>query len=305
MLASGATIHAGKNALTYGVPEMLDTYDAATRGRLGSMIRAFGTGMLGRGRELNEAIRTASGAQKPFQALAATVLARPGAAHRFVPSLDQMATTMAASSKDFSQMFGPMASAMRPFADERRATQAALEQAPSALSAASAGLERGRMLLDATRALAEAANETLPSAPRGLRAATAFLRTSHSPLRRAAELLRAARPAAPAMLRMTGALSPVLDPLRRAFDDLAPMMTYIGRYGCDIRHLGAVFRSMTGIGATPGTEAGAIGQFRFQLIPSPEENAGSAKPGPPRVGYAAPCAYLTTPDSIIDSGAGR
>jgi hypothetical protein len=186
-----------------------------------------------------------------------------------------------------------MATALQPFVDRRRPTRAALDQAPSALSAAGAGLDRGRTLLASTRALAAAASETLPSAPSGLRAATALLRSSRVPLSRTTALLRAANPAIPATLRITETLSPVVDPMTAAFDDLAPMMSYIGRYGCDIKHFGAVFRSMTGIAATPGGEAGPFGQFRFQLIASPAENAGIEKPGPRRVGYASPCRYLS------------
>ena len=112
----------------------------------------------------------------------------------------------------------------------------------------------------------------------------------------------------PATLRITAALSPVVGPLRAGFDDLTPTVAYIGRYGCDIRHLGAVFRSMTGIGSTPGGEVGALSQFRFQLIPSPDENVGNqtAQSARGREGYPAPCKYLGDAYSPQRSrGAGR
>lgn len=305
-LAEGSTIRGGKDALTFGVPEMLDTFDAETRGGLRSMLGEFGTGMLGRGEQLNHAIHVASGAQRPFQALAEEILARPGAARRFFPSLDQWATAMAASGEDLSRMFSPMATGLQPFVDRRQSTQAMLDEAPSSLSAANTGLTRGRRLLSATRILAVATNETLPSAPSGLRATTALLRTSHGPLRRTASLLRATRPAVPATLRITSALSPVLNPLRRGFDDLTPMVAQIGRYGCDIRNLGVVFRSMTGATSAPGGEVGPLGQLRFQLIVPPQETAGNEDSSVIRDGYAPPCKYLGGSYPSVDpGGAGR
>lgn len=294
MLAPRATIRAGADTLTFGVPELLETYDARTRTALRAMFGELGKGMLGQGGRLNDGIRIASGAQRPAQALIQSMLARRGAAQRLFPSLDQAATAMAASGDDLSRLFAPAAAAMRPFVDRRSATWAALDEAPLALSSATAGLREGRRLLAATRALAKAAHATLPAAPSGLRVASALLRTSHTPLRRTASLLSAARPAVPAALRITAAMSPVLGPMRSGFDELAAMMADIGPHGCDIQNFGAVFRSMTGVGFTPGGEVGALSQFRFQVIPSPAENSGTESPEAVRMRdtYSPPCKYL-------------
>lgn len=307
-LAEGSMIEGSADALAFGVPEALDTFDAETRGGVRDMVRELGTGTLGRGVQLNDAIRIASGAQRPFQALADSVLARPGSARRFFPSVDRMARTLAETRDESSRLFSPAATALQPFVDRRRAAQAMLDEAPPALRAARAGLSEGRRLLGATRALATAANATLPSAPSSLRNTTALLRSSRTPLRRTASLLGATERAVPAALRTTEALSPVLGPLKRVLDDLVPMARYAGRYGCDIVNFGSVFRSMTGLGANPGGEVGALGQFRLQVIPTPAESAGLENPEPVRIRdtYSPPCKYLggTYPTTRAE-GAGR
>src|SRR5207253_997437 len=55
VLASGSTIRAPGSSITIGLPEALDTFDAQTRGALGSTLGELGTGLLGHGTQLNDA----------------------------------------------------------------------------------------------------------------------------------------------------------------------------------------------------------------------------------------------------------
>jgi phospholipid/cholesterol/gamma-HCH transport system substrate-binding protein len=297
MLASGTTIQAPASALSYGVTDALDTFDAQTRGALGTMVRELGAGVLGRGAALNDAIRLSAGDIVPFQKLAETILSHPGAAQRLLPALNEMTTALSRSRVEMSQMFAPAATAMAPFADQRTAVRAALDEAPGALSAATAGLAEGNRLLDATTALAHASNTTLPDAPAGLRAATALLADTHVDLQRAAALLDAARPAIPAALAVTGGLRPLLAPLMQGLDNLITVARQVTPYGCNIINLGAVFRSMTGSGGYGTGPNGPAMEFRLTVVPGGGvSNVGGADSSglTPRDGYPPPCKYVAT-----------
>lgn len=312
VLASGSTIRAPGTALTFGLPEALDTFDAQTRGALGSTLGELGTGLLGHGTQLNDAVRLSGGQIRRFQQLTDSILARPGAAQRLLPSLAQGVAPLDAARRDLAALFAPAAQAFQPFVDQRTAVRAALAEAPGALSAADSGLSHGLRLLSAARALAVSASGTLPQAPAGLRAATALLRESHSPLQRTASLLHAARPAVPAALRITRSLSPVLSPLGQALDNLIPLLNRVGRYGCDFINFGAVFRSMTGFGGTGEGPGGPAMEFRLQAIPpSVNQVTGTSEQSNlvTRDGYPAPCKYLASPYPAsaprIRAGGGR
>jgi len=312
MLAAGSTIRAPRTALSFGVPEALDTFDAQTRGGLGTTVRELGTGLLGQGSRLNDAVRLSGRQMHRFQLLADSVLSRPGAAQRLLPSLDRAMTPLDAARRDIADLFEPAADALQPFVDRRQAVRDALAQAPAALSAADSGLADGRRLLSATHALATSASRTLPYAPSGLRSTTALLREGHTPLRRAAALLHTARPAVPAALRITGSLSPLLRPLGQTLDNLVPMVTRLGRYGCDIENFGVVFRSMTGFGGTGEGPNGPAMAFRLQAVPPTAGELTGSKDGSGLVvrdGYPEPCKYLSTayPGSAprVGTGAGR
>jgi hypothetical protein len=230
-----------------------------------------------------------------FQRLIADVLARQGAAARLLPSLDSALTPLNASRREIADGIVPLDVALAPFVDRRDAVQTALGEAPSTLAAADSGLTRGRTLLAAARSLANEASVTLPTAPAGLRTTAALLREARTPLVKTNTLLKAAQPAVPGALRLTKALRPVLDPTRAALQNLTPMVTEIGRYGCDIKNLGATFRSMTGFGGVGEGPGGPAMQFRLQSIsPFPTEALGVTDNTGLliRDGYPEPCKYL-------------
>jgi hypothetical protein len=139
-----------------------------------------------------------------------------------------------------------------------------------------------------------------------------LLRDSHVPLARADALLQDVPDVVPAVLLLGRRLGPVLGPLDQGLGDLIPMVGQIGRYGCNITNLGAVFRSMTGFGGTGEGPGGPAMQFRLQSIPSQESIAmkGSGPNMITRDGYPAPCKYLAAPYPLAvglphPSGGGR
>jgi len=297
-LASGSTIRGNASSLTYGLPEALDTFDRQTRGGLGTAVRELGKGVLGQGQPLNTTLHLSGRQIVPFEQFAETVLARPGATGRLLPSLDRLMTPLDAARVDIGNLFAPASAALQPFVDQRSATQATLDAAPGALAAANAGLGTGQRLLAAVDTLAVQANRTLPPAPAGLRATTALLRDSHTSLQRATTLLHAAQPAIPAALKITAAVSPTLTPLQKGLTNGTPIVQQLGPYGCNLENFGAVLRSLTGFGGLGSGPGGPAIAFRLIALPSlPTETLG-IKDFTGLVkhnGYYAPCAYDATP----------
>jgi phospholipid/cholesterol/gamma-HCH transport system substrate-binding protein len=297
VLAADATIHGGPNALTFGLPETLDTFDRQTRGALGDTVNGVGLGLLGRGRRLNDTIATTSAAALPFHTLATGILARPGAAGRLLPSLDSATTSLAAHRDNLARIPGALAGALQPLLDEQGALEQALTKAPPALSAATGGLGNGQRLVDSLRSLAQQADLTLPPLPAALHDAALLLTQAPTPLRRTDALLHAAAPAAPGIVRIADSANPLLGPLQQAAENLMPILLEIGRYRCDIENFGAVFRSMTGRGGVGQGPNGPLMEFRVQIgVANPAHVLGlSSLPGSGvHDTYSPPCKYLAS-----------
>jgi ABC-type transporter Mla subunit MlaD len=310
-LPDGATIRGGPNALTFGVPEVLDTFDRDTRGGLGTLLRETGKGLLGNGAGVNGMIGAIDAEVRPVRATIKAILARRGAAGRLVPALDAGVAPLARNRDALTRQFGVGADALQPFADGDVELRATIAQAPSTLRSADLGLTNGRRLLAALTSLTRQVVATLPPAPAGLRAATALLHDSHVPLRRAEGLLRRVPAASSSALRVTGALNPVLAPIGRSLGDLDPMLRQIGRYGCDLANFGAVFRSMTGFGGIGDGPNGPAGEFRVQVaVPTLGMPLGVSEPLKTighRETYARPCQHLASayPVSSLRPGGSR
>ncbi|HYF24349.1 MAG TPA: MlaD family protein [Baekduia sp.] len=301
-LRDGELLRGDENALTYGVTEALDVFDRQTRGALGSLLGEAGTGMLGNGRELNDALRLGGDAIVPFRRLMRRLEAQPGALQALLPSMTSALRPLDEHRRELFAGAGAAADALGPFARRGDDVRATLAEAPGTLAAANAGLGQGTALLAAARAVATQANATLDRAPGALRATAALLDESPRPLRRTRGLLQEAGPAVPAALRLTKAADPLLRPLREAFSDLTPMSRQIARYECDIRNFGAVFRSMTGLGGFGEGPNGPAMGFRLQAVAIPPTEMLSVKDSSgllKREGYPEPCKYLAKPYPTI------
>jgi virulence factor Mce-like protein len=302
MLPDGAEIRGSENALTYGVPEAINTFDKQTRGAMGTAVRELGAGMVGNGERLNETIDRASDISKPFQALVGTVLARPGSAERLVPSLNRLMRPLDDAGDGIAAMFDPAEKAVRPFADQRTPLRSALDEGAPSLDAIRQGTTTGVRLLASVDRLADAANGTLPKAPGSLRATTAFLDESPKPLDETSKLLKRVPSAVPATTKITDSVQTLLRPLDRGLKVLTPIANTLGDYGCDIENFGVTLRSMTGYGGdTNAVGTGNLGEpagaFRVHVVvPSPTEllQVKNFEPIGRRDGYPAPCKYLST-----------
>lgn len=295
-LPDGATIKGRADALTLGVPDALDVFNERTRGALTTAIRDTGKGVLGNGARLNSGVDQGSDAVVPFGQIAQAILDRPGAAARFVPSLESAMGPLARARADIGAMLEPADAGLKPFASERTAVRDTLSAAPGALDAATTNLGRSLRLLDATRSLATAAHATLPTAPAGLRGLSALLQDARSgdpsTLAKTTELLETGRDAIPATLRMTDALPPVLPRVDGAVKPAMPIFRTIGDYACDVINFAVVVRSMTGFGGTGVGPVGPAMQFRLQAVAGLQSLSGVEElGGGRRDAYPAPCTF--------------
>jgi virulence factor Mce-like protein len=313
LLAEGESIRGGDDALTFGATDALDTFDDETRGALRPLLGELGSGLAGRGRDVNDTLRIGAREIGPTTELFGTLNDSADAVDRLLPSLRAGVEPLDRNRGALTRLLRPADRALQPFVDERDATRAALTEAPSTLAAGNAGLSAARPLLVAARSLAGEARTTLPGTPAALRATAALLRESDQPLDRADRLLKRAATTVPEALRLTGALQPVLTPLAEMLDEVTPMVRKVAPYGCDIKNFGAVFRSMTGFGTRAGGGPnGPAMQFRLQAAsPLPEEalSLQDTSASIVRDGYPTPCKYLAKPYPIIERpqlpGAGR
>jgi phospholipid/cholesterol/gamma-HCH transport system substrate-binding protein len=297
-LADGATIVGGRGTLTFGVSHALDTFDAPTRKGLGTTLNEVGTGLVGRGAQLNDALRLAPHGVGDSLKLTTTIARDRAATRQLLPSLDSALRPLAANRSELTALIGETADVLQPFVDEQDKLRGILEQAPPALTATEQGLASGERLLTAVTGLASEAARILPLAPRGLRATTALLHDSPAPLHRANTLLAGVPPTVPSVLHITRRLPPLLKPLRNGLGDLTPVLLKISPYGCDIKNWGAVMRSMDGFGGFGNGPIGPLGEFRAQASVVSVGGTAGIDDGTglaPRDTYPPPCKYLATP----------
>jgi phospholipid/cholesterol/gamma-HCH transport system substrate-binding protein len=310
LLPSGATIRGGAGSFTNGLPEVIATFDAATRHGFTRSIDGLSTGLAGEGGRLNESIHQLSIGTPEFDAIARAVLAHDFAAKRLIPSLDSAMTPLAGNRQYVQPGFTALTPAVTPFSSERAAVQATLAAAPTTLATAQNGLERGLQLLSSVRSLATAASTTLPPAPRALADLSALLGAAPVPLRELVPDLQHRLPVTAAGLErlLAGARGKLVPLLDEGVSLARPQLQYIGEHSCDFKNFAASMRSMTGFGQPGDGPVGQAMAFRLTLtVPAGGEGLGLNASGPlglglyKRVGHDAPCAYLSRPYPLLNS----
>jgi hypothetical protein len=213
------------------------------------------------------------------------------------------------SGDQITAMFGPASRALRPFVDERSATEAAISALPAAeTDGIDAGLGgSGKRLLDSLGSVLTAAAPVLPDLPRAFQNATTLLKvgdgqtrtgTGIAPLTGLKQVLDRVPSAVPAGLAILRSLKPDLAPLRREFTDLVGPVTSLSLHGCDIQSFATNIASLVGIGTEPGGHFGPDGGFPVSVAVSPAE-ANNDFDTPFRYPvvhqYYPPCAYSPGP----------
>lgn len=308
-LPEGGTIRGDDDSYTFGLAETLDTFDRETRGALGSMVGGLGQGLLGHGEALNEGINAAATRGKPFGEIAATILAREGAARRLVPALESAVRPLDRERRRLGDLASVTADAVEPFIRERGAVRETLDVAPVALTTTRSGLAAGTRLVTSLRGAAGVATTTLQDAPAGLRGLSALLAESRPPLAAATDLLEAAGPAIPGALRITDAVRPLLKPVDELLGNLSPILEETAPYECDVVNFAQTMRSMTGFTQPGRGPKGPAQAFRLQIVlPLSGDVVGLKDESGNNVrrGVVAPCTFLAKPyPQFVPRGAGR
>jgi virulence factor Mce-like protein len=296
-LPNGATItESGPNTYYQGVPETLDLFDAKTRGGLGQMLRGLGEGLLGRGEQLNTAIQAGPPSGVHFNSVAYSILSRPGAAARLLPSTDAGVQALDAARNDIAGMLAPGATTLQAFVDKRTPVDDALSIAPGTLTAVDGGLGApAQRLLASLRTLGSAADQVLPAAPRALMATTRLLRAAPQPLGNTRLVLDVVPSAAPATLQILGSLSPDLKPLLDGFNWAIGPVSSLAQHGCDVYTWGEAWKSVLGQGTSPGGGLGPLTAFRVGVLTQGTQLLGNylhTQSYPDENPYKTPCKYL-------------
>jgi ABC-type transporter Mla subunit MlaD len=228
-LPNGATIPASHASSLVELDQVLDTFDPNTRARTRQFLGELGTGLVGRGQDVNQTLAETPGFLAKLGSVAAAINARPGATGALISSTQGATAAFDPVRDTLANGFQPEAHALQPFASHGGRVEATLDQAPPTLAELQSGLPPVKSLVAQVQAFAAAATPTLSAAPAALDQTVALLHDAQPGLRNANATLhlaaRAVDPtltflqtAQPAFPMVNGALSSVLPTVR----DVAP-----------------------------------------------------------------------------------
>lgn len=265
-LRSGATLPVSRTSTSVDVFDVLSTFDAKRRVALRATLGGLGQGFLGRGAGLNQALSHAPALVASFDATAAAVNSRPGAAQRLVPGAESLAAALDPVRHPLAEGLDPEARSLQPFSDERGSVQATLAEAPAALAAIRLGLAQTDPLLSQTRGLSRGLVALTGPAPAALRSATTLLRSAGQPLRRTRPLLTSLNGAIPPALQLLRAAAPLAAPAARTLGNAIPGLFDLGAYGCDVSGWARNWYETFQLGSPPQTSAGLTGLIRLAYV---------------------------------------
>lgn len=308
-LHSGSTLPARQTSSAQELLDVLQAFDAPTRVALQKTIQGLGEGYLGRGEDLNRMFDEGSRFYGDALEVSEGILARPGAAERFAPSLETLAGAYDPVRDELVTGFAPQARVLEALLAERSALEGTLVQAPPALAAMRRGLDAATPLLNETTALARSTTRITRIAPEALRQTTALLRETGPALRESNPLLSTLAGAVPPTITFLERLSPVVAPATRALTSNLPPLNELGRRGCDVLDFARNWRSTLGFGVATDTDplsdldAGTPGLgplTSLRVVPARVLQADAlAADSPPEGGdlgrnaYPAPCAAVS------------
>ncbi|MHB8736771.1 MAG: hypothetical protein ACYC6M_15820, partial [Terriglobales bacterium] len=263
----------------------------------------FGTGLEGRGQQLNSAIHIGPGSGQDFNAAAYAILSRPGSAQAFLPDQNAGWTALNSTGDNLTDAMSPEATTAQAFVDERPATEQTLRLVAKFIPALDPGFSTNE-LWNAADLLVGQLKTVLPEAPHALNAATAFLKNTQEPLRNTIPALNEVPQAVPPTLHILAALRPDLSPLRQALTNLVGPVSSLSEHGCDLQSFATGTRALTALGTVPGGNWGPDVGFPLSLIVQPQAlinsytNTGKS-PFLNTSGYYPPCYF--SPGVTINS----
>lgn len=268
-LEEGARIPAAQTRATRALDEVLGTFDPETRVRTQQFLRELGTGLAGRGEDLNEALGAAPQTLRRTDDVVGAVAGRTDAAGNLVRGAAVAATSADPVREEIRLGFAPGAKALRPFSDRGGALQEALDEAPPTLATVSGRLPTVSRFVSELEGLARNARPALRAGPRAFTQASALLREARPGLVDADTTLRRANDAVIPTLVLLDTVKPVLPQLEGTLDNAKPVVERLGAYGCDVLQWGRRWTDALAFGNSQG------GYLRFNLMtPTPEAVTG-------------------------------
>jgi ABC-type transporter Mla subunit MlaD len=233
-LPNGATIPASHVSSLVDLDQILDTFNPNTRARTRQFLGELGTGLLGRGQDVNQTLAEAPGVLQRLGSVSSAIDLRPRAMHVLISSTQGTLAAIDPVSGSLAGGFQPEAQALQPFASEAANVKAALDQAPPTLTEVRTGLPPVTALLAQVQGLATAATPTLTAAPAALNQTTALLHDARPGLRNANATLHVAARAVSPTLTFLETAQPALPPINGALADVRPTVQDVALRACGL-----------------------------------------------------------------------
>lgn len=233
-LRSGATIPASQASTPVDLDQVMDTFDPQTQARTREFLGELGTGLAGRGQDVNETLGEAPGFLQKLGSVASAVNSRPGAMHALISSTKGALTAFDPVRDPLANGFQPEAQALEPFANESRSVEGTLNQAPLTLSELQSGLPPVRALVSQVQGLAQAATPTLTVAPAALNQTSALLTDAKPGLRNANATLQLAARAVNPTLTFLQTAQPALPMINDGLAYVLPTVEAVARRACGL-----------------------------------------------------------------------
>lgn len=233
-LPGGATIPASHASSLVELDQVLDTFDANTRARTRQFLGELGTGLVGRGQDVNQTLAEAPGFLTKLGSVASAINSRPGATQQLISSTQRALAAFDPVRDTLANGFQPEAQALQPFAAEGPSVHATLDQAPSTLAELRSGLPAVTALVAQVQGFATAATPTLTAAPAALDQTAALLHHAQPGLRNANATLHLAARAVDPTLTFLQSAQPALPMVNGALSDVLPTVRYIAPRPCGL-----------------------------------------------------------------------
>lgn len=277
LLAAGETLPASQADTPVALDDVLGILDADTRQRTHALLGQLGTGIAGRGDDLNQTIASSPRLLSRTQSVADAITQRSGATAQLIRTLDAATAAFDPVRDDLATGFAPESRALRPFARRAAELHQTLQEAPPTLAELRSGLPAVDRLVREVDGLAREGRPTLAAAPPALSATTRLLRVAGPPLERARQTLTLADHAVDPAVGMLSRLKRSLPAIDTAINAVLPTVTYMAPRACD---LGSPFAGWAQV-LDRGTPYANFIHFQYMVQPTDvvgEEPAGGRLP---------------------------
>jgi ABC-type transporter Mla subunit MlaD len=274
IIPNGGTLAATQTKPSTALDQVLGIFDAKTRAQTQTFLTELGTGLAGRGEDINSFIQQGAPFFSTLASVSQGIVARTNAMANFISGASGAADAFYPVRNQIAQGFAPETQALKPFTDRASSLQATLDAAPPALNELSTGLPAVQGLVSQVDGLAIQAKPFLNAAPTALTQTNGLLRDAQKPLRNLSGTLSLVGSAVPPTLGFLHQLPPVLPDVNQALKDLIPTLAYMGPRACDIP-LGLQAWADTMHYSYPGSQGDAV---HFTIDENGQGLIGGAKP---------------------------